>query len=195
MNKTSKITVFIASPHFLLRQGIVRSLAAVRDIEVLGTAEVNNDILSTIDTLLPDVALIDIDGSDIGLTVARKIKQRSPNVGIVLITSSSGDTQLVQAIEAQASGLLNKEVTAAHLVDTVRRVAHGEQPIYQSPATPPEAAERRPREFKELTWHGEAEVFVSRLTRRETDILSHIARGYLNTVSYTHLTLPTKRIV
>ena len=81
-------------------------------------------MLSAIDNLPPDVALVDLDGPpDIGLELARKIKQRSPNIGVIVLTSNPDDNQLFQALKAQAVAYLSKEVTADKLVETVRRVA------------------------------------------------------------------------
>lgn len=83
-------------------------------------------MLSDIDTLLPDVALVDIDGSsDSGLTLARKIRQHSPNIAVIVLTSSLSDAQFFRALKAQAVAYLNKEVTADQLVNIIRRVARG----------------------------------------------------------------------
>ena len=67
----NKIRVLIVSQQSLFRQGIEHSLSDVEDIKVLGTAEVNDEVLSAIDTLPPDVALVDVDApADSGLTLA-----------------------------------------------------------------------------------------------------------------------------
>jgi len=178
---TDKIGVFIVSQQFLFRQGIEHSLSSMEDIEISGTAEVNSELPSTLDTLLPDVALMDIDGpSDGGLTLARRIKQRLPNIGVIVLTSNPSDAQLFQALKAQAVAYLNKEVTAEELVNTIRRVARGEHPINESLTNRPQIAEQVLHQFQELSWRSEAEAFISPLTPRETEILNHIAQGYLN---------------
>jgi len=176
-----KIQVFIISQQSLFRQGIEHSLSSKEGIEVTGTAEANDAVLSAIDNLPPDVALLDIDGpSDSGLALARRIKQRSPNVGVIVLVSNPSDTQLFQALKAQAVAYLDKEVTADQLVGIVRRVARGEHPINESLTTRPEVAEHVLRQFQELSWRSEAESFISPLTPRETEILNYIAQGYLN---------------
>ncbi len=179
--KRNKIQVFILSQQFLLRQGIEHSLSSVEDIEISGAADLNGGALSTIDTLPPDVALVDIDApSNNGLTLARKIKQRSPNIGVIVLTSNASDAQLFQALKAQASAYLEKEVTAEQLVDTIRRVARGEHPINEGLTTRPKVAEQVLQQFQELSQRYEAEAFISPLTARETEILNYIAQGYLN---------------
>ena len=178
---TNKIQIFILSQQSLFRQGIEHSLSTMEDIEITGAAEVNDEVLSTIDNLPPDVAIVDIDApSDSGLTLARRIKQRLPNIGVVALTSNQNDTQLFQALKAQAAAYVSKEITADQLVDTIRRVARGEHPINESLTTRPNVANKALQQFQELSWRSEAETFASPLTPRETKILNYIAQGYLN---------------
>ena len=165
----------------MFRQGIEHSLSAMEDIEISGATEVNDEVLSTIDNLPPDVAIVDIDApSNNGLTLARRIKQRSPNIGVIVLTSNASDAQLFQVLKAQASAYLEKEVTAEQLVDTIRRVARGEHPINEGLTTRPKVAEQVLQQFQELSQRYEAEAFISPLTARETEILNYIAQGYLN---------------
>jgi len=178
---TNKIQVFIVSPQFLFRQGIEHSLSHMEDLEISGATEVNDEVLSTIDNLPPDVALVDIDGSsDNGLTLARKIKQHSPSIAVVVLASNPDDAQLFQVLKAQAAAYLNKEVTADQLANTIRRVSRGEHPINENVTAKPKVAEQVLRQFQELSWRSEAEAFISPLTPRETEILNYIAQGYLN---------------
>lgn len=180
MNR-NKIQVFIISQQFLFRQGIEHALSEMEDIEVSGAAEVNDEVLSAIDTLPPDVALVDIDApTDSGLKLSRKIKQRLPNIGVVVLTSNPDDAQLFQALKAQAVAYLNKEIKADELVNTIRRVARGEHPINENLTTRPKLAEQVLHQFQELSWRSEAEAIIAPLTPRETEILNYIARGYLN---------------
>jgi DNA-binding NarL/FixJ family response regulator len=177
----NKIRVVIISQQSLFRQGIEHSLSVVEDIEISGAAEVNDKVLSDIDTLPPDVALVDIDGpSDEGLALARKIRQRSPNIAVVVLSSNPSDAQLFQALKAQAVAYLNKEVTADELVKIARRVTHGEHPINESLTARPKVAEQVLHQFQELSWRSEAEGFISPLTPREKEILNYIAQGYPN---------------
>ncbi len=178
---TNKVQVFIVSQQSLFRQGIEHSLSPMEDIEISGAAEVNDGVLSAIDNLPPDVALVDIDGpADSSLTLARRIKQRSPNIAVIMLTSNPNDAQLFQALKAQAVAYLNKETTVDQLVDTIRRVARGEHPINESLTTRPKIAEQVLRQFQELSWRSESEAFISPLTPRETEILNYIAHGYFN---------------
>lgn len=176
-----KIQVFIISPQFLFRQGVEHTLSVVEDIRISGVADVNDEILSSIENLPPDVVLVDIDApSDVGLKLARNIKQRSPNIGVILMSSDHGDNQIFQALKAQAAAFLGKDTSSETLVDTIRRVAGGEHPINESVIHRPKVAEQVLQQFGELSNRNTIHAFIAPLTPREKEILSYIAQGFLN---------------
>jgi len=178
MNKTQ---VIIISQQFLFRQGIELALSEMKDVKISATAEVNDEVLSIIDTLPPDVALVDIDAqNDSGLKLARKIKQRLPSIGVIVLTSNPEDAQLFQALKAQAVAYLSKEINPDELIHTIRRVARGEHPINENLTARPKLAEQVLHQFQELSWRSETEGFIAPLTPREMEILNYIAQGYLN---------------
>ena len=180
-NGNSKIQVFIISQQSLFKQGIEQSFADVEDVAISGITGVEESVLKAIDNLPPDVALLDIDGpSESGIELAKRIKQRSPNIGVIVLSSNLDDNQLFHALKAQAVAYLSKEVTAEQLVETVRRVARGEHPINEYLTDRPKVAEHVLQQFQELSARSEAEAFMSPLTPREIEILQYIAEGYLN---------------
>ncbi len=180
-NKNNKIQVFVISQQSLFQQAIEQTFSDTEDIIIVGTTGINGDVLKSIDNLPPDVALLDLDGpSENGLELGRKIKQRSPNIGVIMLTSNPEDNQLFQALKAQAVAYLSKEVTAEQLIETVRRVSKGEHPINEALTTRPKVAEHVLQQFQELTSRSESEAFISPLTPREIEILQYIAQGYLN---------------
>jgi two-component system response regulator DegU len=181
MNNNNKIQVFVVSQQSLFQQGIEHSFSDIDDIAISGVTGVSEEVLKAIDNLPPDVALLDIDGpSENGLDLARRIKQRSPNIGVIVLTSNTDDNQLFLALKAQAVAYLSKEVTADQLIEIVRRVAKGEHPINESLTDRPKVAEHVLQQFQELSSRSEAEAFISPLTPREIEILQYIAQGYLN---------------
>lgn len=179
--ETDKVQVFILSQQFLFRQGIEHALSRMEEIEVSGATEINDEVLTTMENLPPDVAIVDVDApGDNGLALARRIKQRLPNIGVVAITSNYNDYQLFQALKAQAAACISKEIGADQLVETIRRVARGEHPINEVLINRPNVANQVLQQFQELTWRNEAQPFISPLTPREMEILDYIAQGFLN---------------
>jgi len=177
----NKIQLLLISQQSLFQQGIEHALTARKEMEVVSAPEVSEDVLTSIDTAPPDVVLLDIDGpGEGGLELARKLRQRSPNIGVVVLTSSPNDAQLFQALKAQAVAYLGKSITGEQLTDTIRRVASGEHPINESLVTRPKVAEQVLQQFQELYWRDQTEAVISPITPRETEILNYIAQGYLN---------------
>jgi two-component system response regulator DegU len=176
-----KIKVFILSSQSLFRQGVRQSLDSVRGMEISGEADVTDEVLPTMESSLPDIVLVDIDTpTESGLKLARKIRQRLPNIGVIVLTSNPEDEELFQAIKAQAAAYLSKEVTAEQLFDIVKRTAQGEHPINESLTARPKVAEQVLHHFQELSLGRGAEVVIAPVTPREREILTYMAQGYLN---------------
>ena len=182
MNKINRIIqVFVVSQQTLFKQGIEYSFSNIEDITISGITGVSDKVLAAIENMPPDVALVDIDGvSESGLELSYKIRQRSPNIGVIVLTSNTDDSQLFEALKVQAAAYLSKEVTGDYLVEMVRRVARGEHPINESVTNRPKVAEHVLQQFQELSARREAEAFISPLTPKETEILQYIAQGFLN---------------
>jgi len=175
------IKLCIISPQSLFRQGVRHSLAGMSGMEIISEAEANDEAVSAVESSLPDVVLVDIDTpSDNGLKLARQIRQRLPNIGVIVITSNPDDEQLFQAIKAQAAAYLNKDITAEELVNAVKRTAKGEHPINESFVSHPKVAEQVLHHFRELPLGQGTESIVSPVTAREQEILNYMAKGYLN---------------
>jgi two-component system, NarL family, response regulator DegU len=179
--ETENIQVFVISQQSLFRQGIQQSLSEQPDISVVGSSDISDEVVSKVDNMPPDVALLDIDGSsDAGLALARKIKQHSPSVAVVVLASNPNDAQLFEVLKGQAASYLSKESSGEQLLETIRRVARGEHPINESLTTRPKVAEQVLLQFQELSRRNEAEEFLSPLTPREMEILKFIGHGFLN---------------
>lgn len=176
-----KIKVLVVSSQTFFRQGVWFALSKDETMDVVTTAEIaptsQNQLL---DTPL-NVLIIDMDSSSADcLTMARRLKQHVPDLGIVLLGSESGDTQLVKALEIQASAYLKKESTPEELKDAVRCVARGESPIHETYTARGKVALQVLRRFQELSWRSDNETSISPLTRRELEVITWVAKGQSN---------------
>ena len=175
-----KIKVCTFSQQPLFQEGMLNALSGMEDIQIIGQAKVTDQTLIT-EVMPPDVVVVDLDGStDSSLSLAHRLKQRLPSVGIIMLTSSPSDAQIFQAIENRAAAYLSKEIIGDHLADTVRRVARGEYPINESLSSRPELAGKILSQFQELSSKTEAETLIAPLTTRETEVLNYVAQGYSN---------------
>lgn len=181
LNGRPTINVLVISPQVLFRRGIEYSLTGADDIEVLGSADFSNGVEFSLDELPPEVVLLDIDGpSEHGFKLAFKMKQRLPNIGVIMFSSDPNDNQLFQALKAQAVAYLSKEIDAEEMVNTIRRVARGEYPINEFLQNRPRVAEQVLQQFQELSARAEDKALMSPITPRETEILEYVAKGFLN---------------
>ena len=173
-----KVCTFSQQP--LFQEGILSALSGIEDIQIIGQAKVTDKGL-IIEVMPPDVVIVDIDVSpDSSLSLAHRLKQRLPSVGIIMLTSSPSDDQLFKAIENQVAAYLSKEINGDQLADMVRRVARGEYPINESLSSRPELAGKILNQFQGLSGKTEVETLISPLTARETEILNYVAQGYSN---------------
>ncbi len=117
--------VLIADDHALFRQGLRSLLETIDLIEIVGEAEDGNSVLELVDALKPDLVLMDIamPGCD-GLEATRLLKERCPNIKILIISMHADHPFVRQALKAGASGYIFKgapfpELKAA--IDSVMR--------------------------------------------------------------------------
>ncbi len=124
---TRPIRVLVADDHAILREGLVRLLGSVTDIDVVGDAADGAVALAKVLDLDPDVAVLDIvmPGMD-GIEAARRIKRSHPRTEIVMLTGYRSDSYLRQAFEAGARGYLLKDCDLERLAETIRHAAHGD---------------------------------------------------------------------
>ncbi|MCJ0765402.1 response regulator [Variovorax terrae] len=125
--------------------------------------------------LAPDVALIDLDLPDAsGFAVIRQIRQQSPHTAIMVVSVFGGERNLVEAIEAGATGYLLKDSLPSDFNASLHALRAGESPI--SPSLARYLLTRLQRTPGPAPLPA-AEAGPSPLSRRETAILEAIARG------------------
>jgi len=175
-----KIKVCTFSQQPLFQEGLLNAFSGTEDIQVIGQTKVTDQTL-IVEVMPPDVVIIDTDNApDSSLSLAYRLKQRLPSVGIIMLTTNPSDAQLFQAIENRVAAYLSKEIIGAQLADMVRRVAHGEYPINESLSSRPELAGKILSQFQELSGKPETETLIAPLTTRETEVLNYVAQGYSN---------------
>jgi DNA-binding NarL/FixJ family response regulator len=182
MNETKqKIKAIIADQQAFYRQGLRSLLDKTDDIEVISEVDSVPALFSAMNNQLPEVLLLDIllpamENQD----VARSVKQQFPSTSIILISPNLNDNELFQAIKSRASGYVSRNVSPEELLSNIRRGANGEHPINDTLLAHPQAANKVLEQFQDLSWGKGVEAFISPLTPRETEILSYMAKGFLN---------------
>jgi len=170
MKKDKLIRVMLVDDHAVVRSGLSTFLMTCEDMEMVGEASSGEQSLTLCQQVKPDVVLMDLSmpGMD-GATATRLIRERCPEIQVIVLTSFK-EQELVQgALQAGAIGYLLKDVTAEELANAIRAAYAGK------PTLAPEAAQvliqatRMP-----------AERIGFDLTEREYEVLALMVKGLNN---------------
>jgi DNA-binding NarL/FixJ family response regulator len=173
-----KIRIFLSDPQVLFREGMHFTLSAEEDLEVTGETTNNEEALAFIETDPPNIAILNMKNGKLdGPTVTRRIKRTFPSVSVMLITDRDEEDLLFTALKCGASAYLTKDVNPEYLLDLIRVIAQGGQPIIESLMIP-ELASRIQEEFKALTpLNKQFSNILANLSPREAEILGRITAG------------------
>jgi DNA-binding NarL/FixJ family response regulator len=180
------LRVLLVDDHEVVRSGIKAMLDAQDDIEVVGEAATAEEGVRRVGFDDPDVVVLDVRLPDSsGVEACRDIRDRFPDVKVLMLTSFADEEALMSAILAGASGYVLKRVKGSDLVDDIRRVGAGESLL------DPEMTDRL---FERLRSGPKTDPLLSRLTDQEREIVSHIAEGKTNKQIAAEMFLAEKTI-
>jgi len=160
------IKLVLADDHPLFRQGLVRLLNEQPDFIVLAEANSGEEALGLVRQHRPHVVLMDVHmpGGG-GIEAVRAIKQQ-PGTGILMLTISDKDDDLLGALAAGADGYLLKTAEPGQLCRAIRQVAAGQGAL---------SPEVTPRVIRAAAAQGQQ--LVASLSQRETEVLIELAQG------------------
>ena len=163
-NSSDPIRILIADDHPLLREGIESLVSKQSDMTVVAEASTGREAIELFRIHQPDVTLMDMRMPDLGgVDAMTEILRDSREAKFIVLSTYSGDVQILRALKAGARAYLLKGLLRKELLDTIRKVYAGRKRI------PPEIA-------AQIADHaGE-----SNLTEREIDVLQTIAAGNPN---------------
>lgn len=128
------IRVLIADDHEIVRAGLRQFLSDELDIEVAGEAGSGDEVMEGLQTSDAfDVVVLDISMPDRnGIDTLKLIRQRHPDLPVLILSTFPEDQYAINLIRAGASGYLTKESAPEELVKAIRTVSQGRR--YVSPA-------------------------------------------------------------
>lgn len=172
---TPSVRVVLADDHPMYRYGLGAILSQLDTIEVLATAGTGSELIAFVDQHAPDVAITDLSMPDLdGVAATRTMRERHPDLGILVLTMHEDDEHVFSALRAGANGYLVKGADGDEIGRAVLAVANGDAVYGGSVA-------RRIMAF----YSGTAEESPSArafpdLTPRERDVLESLAKGCRN---------------
>jgi two-component system response regulator NreC len=167
------VRILIADDHPVVRSGIAALLGVDPEIEIVGEAADGEETLRLVETLHPDLVLLDITmPPEDGLKTAQRLKEKHPEVFVLFLTMHEDEDLLREALRVGGSGYVIKRADEAEIIRAIRAAVRGE--IYVHPAMT-RALLNKPV----VTEHRRA-MPVFDLTPRELDVLRLLARGNTN---------------
>ena len=168
------IRVLICDDQEIVCEGLQRILDSDGEINVVGTVHNGLEALEMVERLLPDLVLMDLKMSVMnGVVATRKIRERYPEIRVLVLTTYDDDEWLFDAIRSGAAGYLLKDRPREELINAIKGTMAGKTYIDPSVAGKvlSNVAQNTPRQ--------QPPVEIS-LSEREQEVLQLMTQGLSN---------------
>ncbi len=174
MIETTVTKVLIVDDHAHAREAIREQLSGYPDFSIIGEAKNSAEAIFLADELQPDLILMDINMPDLdGLKTTKLIKEKHPEMKIVILTVSEDSTDLFEALKQGAQGFLIKKVNPGDWYPYLKSIVSENIPVSSELVN--EVIQTISNHTKENTAHKQ-----NPLSQREMEILKLVAQGYTN---------------
>lgn len=168
------VTLVLADDHNLVREGVRALLEAESDFTVIGQCADGTEAIDMVETLHPDVLVIDAAMPGLnGLEAAKQVKLRTPDTKVLVLSMYANEGYVLQALRNGADGYVLKDETASVLVQAVHDILAGRR--YLSPPISERAIDAYVQKAESVTQQD-----FGMLTAREREILQLGAEGHSN---------------
>lgn len=179
------IKVVLAEDHTIVRQGLRSLLEQQAGIEVIAEAENGRQAVQIAEQLKPDLVLMDFSMPELnGLEATRQIKQRAPDVKVLILTRHTNQEYVKSILRAGASGFLIKKSAADKLVLAIKSIYQGDSFLDSSISK---------KVIERYLHQSDRENEEVKITPRQREVLQLIAEGHPNRdiASTLHISVKT----
>lgn len=181
-----KVKVMIADDHSMIREGLKQLLELEGNFEVIAEANDGEECLQIVNSLNPDVLLLDINmPKKDGLEVLQELKKKCPKMKVLVLTVHNEVEYLMKAMDIGINGYLLKDSESAKLKKAIMTVIRGETYIQ------PDLIPMLNSKMKSMkNDHDKLES----LTKRELDVLKNLSVGMYNKEIATKLDISERTV-
>jgi DNA-binding NarL/FixJ family response regulator len=181
------ISYILVDDHPIVRAGISSVLSVNKDLRCLGEAADGEKALQLLESLSPDVIVMDIHMPNMnGIELLKKIKVSGLKSKVIALTMHDNIEYVKEVLNAGGNGFVLKDADPSELANIIRKVFAGE--VYLSPSLVNVL-------FKaETNLQNNRSLEFSNLTVREKEVMSYIAKGLRNKEIATKLNLSIRTI-
>jgi len=192
MMDSDKIKIALVDDHTLVRNGIAAMLNQVANFQIVGSFESGEKLVSELRDLKPDVVIMDILMRGMsGIEATRWIREISPNIKVILLSSEIKREFVTTGIQAGIDGYLPKDTEKNTLVESINRVYAGEKYFNEAiTALVFEDYYNKEKVAKQAKQHSQ----LTDLTDREVQVLALIADGKSTREVAEELFISTKTV-
>lgn len=171
----ARIRLLLVDDHEVVRRGLRMLLENEADLNIVGEASTGKEAMKLVETLKPDVVIMDITLPDIsGIDATQRIKDAHPEVAIVALTIHEDQQYFFEMLQVGASGYVPKRAAPDDLISAIRATYRGEMYIY------PSLAKLLVGDFLARSGEDDAKEAINGLTPREGEVLFLLADGKTN---------------
>jgi len=179
------IRVLIADDHPILRDGLSHVLETDPQIEIVGSADNGRQAVRQALKLRPDVVILDISMPDMnGIEAARQLRERDPNIRILILSMHLTPEYVFHALRAGVHGYVLKASVSQDIIEAVFAVQAGRR--FLSPGVANVVAEQ--------IGHRSEGSPLDSLSRREREVLQLVAEGHSSAETAKILSLSPKTV-
>lgn len=121
------IRILIVDDHEMVRRGLISFLGTFDDLEVIGEASNGTEALENLESLKPDVIVMDLIMPEMdGFEAIRIIHERYPDIAVIALSSAGDSHAVTAAMQAGATSYLLKNIRTEQLADAIRAARRGE---------------------------------------------------------------------
>jgi len=183
---TDVARIFLVDDHPVLRHGLARLIDSEPDLSICGEAETADDALAAIESLKPNLAVVDLSlQGKPGLDLIKQLTTRSPDTRVLVLSMHEESLWAERAMRAGACGYVMKQEEPKVLMQRIRQALRGETSLSERMSG---------MMLKRLTWNRGSANVEDKLGDREVEVLHLIGQGMTSRQIAATLNISTKTV-